>query len=443
MNRRAVGVVLAGFLSGGAAIAGCNFIVDAGDYAVAPDAGVILRAEAGTKPDGGGDGQGGKDGTADARGGLIGDPCSDNSECTRVTCGGEWCTEPCLSNAACGSNSRGEMNFCVQNGNGEFVCVPGCADKADCLPYEGTTCAQISGGTAFVCTTVTSAGDGGLADEEGGGGIVGDPCSDDGGTGCSVGTCNGSWCWTSCTSPTDTSCESNTLGELNYCALAASNLYMCFPGCSTNADCTPFANTTCSPNEQGTPSDGFSCSTPFGQIGDPCADSQGCIPDAGATTCVESWCSAPCTSPTDTSCGSSSTGQANYCVKTTGATGYTCSPGCTTSDDCTPYPQTFCQPIAKGATGLICAPSGGLIGDPCSEDSDCSQGTCMGNWCDEVCAKAGSTECGTDTAGMANQCVLAMDSQNHCFPGCTTNSDCAPYPNTTCEPVTGGSVCSD
>jgi hypothetical protein len=36
-----------------------------------------------------------------------------------------------------------------------------------------------------------------------------------------------------------------------------------------------------------------------------------------------------------------------------------------------------------------------------------------------------------------------MDSQNHCFPGCTTNSDCAPYPNTTCEPVTGGSVCSD
>ncbi len=435
MRRHAWGVIVTGVLVGaGGAIGGCNFIVGAGDYAVMADddTGPILHAEAGKK-DAGGPPQKDSGTTADAQGGLLGDPCFDNTECTRGTCGGEWCTEPCTTNGECGMNSVGQTNFCVPNTNGELICVPGCSTQSDCDNFEGTTC------TMSLCT---ESADGSSPDgNTGGGGIVGDPCSDDAGTGCAVGTCNGSWCEAACKSTSDKSCGSNSLDELNYCVQTASG-FMCFPGCSTNADCTPFPDTTCSPNTIGSTADGFSCSIPFGQIGDPCSDAEGCVADAGATMCVGSWCSAACTSLTDKSCGTSSTGQANSCVKAAGV--FTCSPGCTTSDDCAPYPQTFCQPVAKGSTALACSPSGGLIADPCSQDSDCTQGTCMSNWCNEVCTQTGSASCGTDSAGMASQCLEATDSENHCFPGCLTDFDCTPYPNTTCVAApTSGSVCSN
>jgi hypothetical protein len=453
MNRHAVGVVIAGFLGGVAgAVGGCNFIVGAGDYAVGADAGTILHAE------GGADGSKSHDGGPNAHGGRLGDPCTKNSQCTHGTCGSEWCTSTCTSNSACGSNSSGEMNSCVPNSNGEFICVPGCSTPADCLNYPGTTCAQIEGGTAFVCTLETP--DGGFGDGGDGGGIIGDPCSDDGGVGCSTGTCNGSWCQANCSSSNDTSCGSNSVGVPNSCASTGSG-FVCFPGCSTNGDCTPYIGTTCTPNVIGSPDAGFSCSDPNGEIGDPCSNSAsspwlGCTGDEDAGTggdggselCyADTWCSVPCASSTDTSCDSSSTGQSNHCVPTTavdGGTEFWCFPGCTAAGDCAPYPNTFCEPIFSGGSGSICSASGGGIGDPCTTDANCTQGTCLGSWCNEVCSPAGSTTvCGQNSAGTPNVCILDTDMADHCFPGCTTDADCVPYPGgPTCQAISGSMVCS-
>jgi hypothetical protein len=346
MNRHAVGVVIAGFLGGAAgAVGGCNFIVGVGDYAVAKDAGPILHAEAGKGHDGGSDA-----GSA----GLLGDPCTKNSECTHGTCNGEWCTEPCKSNSSCEMNSIGEHNFCGQNSDGEFICIPGCETQADCLNFEGTTCAQIAGGTAFVCTLSTA--DGGFQGDSGIEGIIGDPCSGD--SGCAVGTCNGaSWCYTSCSSVTDPSCGANSLGEANHCAPTDSDSgFDCFPGCQTNIDCLPYSGTTCQPQTDG--GEGPICGGTFGVIGDPCENFDGGVwafctgSDASTEQCNGTWCTAKCTSATDTSCGVSSTGQANRCINTltdAGAdAGFQCFPGCTSNDDCVQY-LSFCNNLEAGA----------------------------------------------------------------------------------------------
>jgi len=445
--RRPLGLLLAALLgSAFGAVAGCNLIVGAGDYSVGGDASV-LHAEGGA--DGGKDGQAKKDAGPDAHGGLLGDPCTMSSQCTHGTCDGVWCTEPCKSNAACGSNSNDNTNYCVPNGNGEFACVPGCKTDADCINYgAGSSCGHIDGGTAYVCSPPT------LDASTGDGGIIGDPCSTQaGGTGCSVGSCNGSWCETTCASATDTSCGSNSLGVPNSCANTGTD-YECFPGCTTNTDCSPYAGTTCSPNVAGSTSAGYSCSSTYGVNGDPCSDSDAspwtaCTGDeAGTESCFAGeWCSEPCTGSGATTCGSSTTGQANYCVSSgassDGGSTYWCFPGCTTGDDCASYPDTFCEPIFAGGSGLICAGSGGQIGDPCDTDSDCTEGTCLANWCSQSCSPVGSsTACGTNSAGMTNYCILDTDDKmDHCFPGCKPangNADCTPYPGATCQTLTGG-----
>src|ERR1700689_5113625 len=86
MNRHGWGAMVVGLLGGIAgAVGGCNFIVGVGDYSLV-DAGV-LHAETGTHKN--------------ER--LLGDPCTKSAECKNGTCNGEWCTEPCKSNPACGS----------------------------------------------------------------------------------------------------------------------------------------------------------------------------------------------------------------------------------------------------------------------------------------------------------------------------------------------------
>jgi hypothetical protein len=338
MRQHAVGAILAGFFGGVVgAVGGCNFIVGAGDYAV-------LDGSVGPGNDSGSDAVAKKDGP-DAHGGRIGDPCTKTSECTHGLCNGEWCTEPCKTNAICGTNTLGNTSSCVPNSNDEFVCVPGCTTLVDCINYPGTICAQVDGGTAHVCTAESL--DGSFDGGDGSLGVIGDPCDDD--AQCGVGTCNGQWCQTSCLSTTDTSCGSNVFGSgfANDCLNLGDDNFECFPGCGSNFDCSFYSAATCQPVSDGGTE--FVCSSTQGLLGDPCSGSfTPCETDGGLDeTCNGQWCTVPCTGFGDNSTCStpSSNGQANHCAPTaTDAgtdAGFWCTPGCTTDDDCAPYLFAF------------------------------------------------------------------------------------------------------
>jgi len=432
--------------------AGCNFIVGAGDYSVGGDASALSDASGMQMLDGGdsgivpgedapaGDGRATHVGSSDA-GGRLGDPCTRNAQCAAGTCDGLWCTQPCNSNAVCGMNSAGESNYCVVNANSEYVCAPGCTGASDCQAYPQATCQPISGVAESVCTAAQSSGDGGTS-----GLSVGDPCTGSAACGQGSDSCNGSWCVAACTSASDTSCGYNSLGVQNYCVINGSGNYICFPGCTTNADCTPVAGTTCQPIGSG--GTGSICAGTNGDVGDPCstATTSPWSACAAGTTCEGTWCNTTCASSTDTSCGSSTAGINNDCVANTGGT-YSCFPGCTTGNDCAPYAGTFCQQIYGGGAGYVCAASGGKVGDACNSNSDCKQAgsTCAGSWCTAPCTSSTDTSCGTDSEGLTNYCVQDSTTLVYdCFPGCNSDLDCTPYPGASCLSTGTGSqtVCS-
>jgi hypothetical protein len=436
-------VFLVALAGAGGSAAGCNFIVGVGDYAVG-------EADAASGDDGassGGSGSSsggpGDDSVAppgDAAG-KIGDPCAQTADCTRGTCNGQWCTQACTSNSACGDNSFGQPNYCVVSGGGQ-ACAPGCAADPDCAPYGGTSCTRIPGGVALVCTR-SSATDGSV-----GPGGIGDPCATD--ADCTVGTCLGGpypagqtgWCSRACGSAMDTSCGSNTVGRANLCILNGADAFICFPGCATNTDCTPFSGVTCQVTTAGAKT--FICASTNGNAGDPCstsANSQWSTCTSPATCSNDIWCSQSCT--TDSSCGANTAGQAGFCVPST-AGGSICFPGCTAYDDCATYPGTFCQQIYGSTRGFVCAASGHKIGDPCATNADCKQGTCAGNWCSQSCTSTSDTTCGTNSEGQTNRCVRNKNSAYVCFPGCTATSDCTAFGGATCKSFSGvgGTVCS-
>ncbi len=435
------------------AAAGCNLVVGVGDYAVGDSgaSGQMSPPEGGTGGsdgttaddvgtglmDSGGDGGGTHIGKSDA-GGRLGDPCNGNGQCSVGTCD-TWCTQPCTTNAVCGMNSAGGANYCVQNANDEFVCVPGCMMDSDCQAYAGATCQPISGVAESVCTASTTNVDGGSS------GInVGDPCTGSGSCGQGADTCNGSWCVQTCKSEDDTSCGYNSLGVSNYCVENGENVFICFPGCSTNADCSPILGTTCQPTIDNASE--LICAGTNGDIGDPCSSATPAVWSACTEgTCEVGWCDTTCTSATDTSCGSNSAGMQNYCVENS-KNAFSCFPGCASDDDCAPYTNTFCQPINGGAA-FVCANSGGQLGDACSTNAQCTAAgsTCAGSWCTQPCKSSSDTSCGIDTEGNTNYCVQDSTTLDYvCFPGCSTDADCTPYEGSDCESSGVGSqmVCS-
>jgi hypothetical protein len=82
----------------------------------------------------------------------------------------------------------------------------------------------------------------------------------------------------------------------------------------------------------------------------------------------------------------------------------------------------------SGGTG---ATSGGPgIGDPCAT-ATCGSGlTCTGKWCTDACTS--SSQCGTNSLGKNNACELSTTGSRFCFPGCTTQTDCAGFAETQC-----------
>src|ERR1019366_3902214 len=159
-----------------------------------------------------------------AAGGTIGDPCSVNADCAKGTCNGDWCTEACAPAIGCGSDSSGELNYCVENGNNQYICFPGCTKGGDCKAYGGTTCQPIAGATTgSICSAPAT-------------GLVGDPCTM--ASDCTIGTCESGivWCTESC--KVDADCGGpDSAGNPTYCVKNGNNQFICFPGCTTNADC--------------------------------------------------------------------------------------------------------------------------------------------------------------------------------------------------------------
>jgi hypothetical protein len=118
---------------------------------------------------------------------------------------------------------------------------------------------------------------------------------------------------------------------------------------------------------------------------------------------------------------------AGYCVDSL------CADSCTTGSECV---SGCCAPLA-GDVGSVCSapvycPPGGsaAIGDPCSLDTDCGEGTCTGLWCTWTCTT--NTDCPGD-----NWCLLSGADIYNCFPGCAADSSkCLDYPGTTCVQAT-------
>lgn len=89
----------------------------------------------------------------------IGEKCTSSSQCESGSCTGTsssdpgWCNDTCYSNADCGINAYGHLNYCLETEGGGDYCFPGCSSNADCTKYgPGITC-QNAGSGRYVCSS--------------------------------------------------------------------------------------------------------------------------------------------------------------------------------------------------------------------------------------------------------------------------------------------------
>ena len=164
-----------------------------------------------------------------AVGGLAG-ACYPNPDELRNEGGGS-CQSPgstCSLNSECCQSGTGvnEGAFCIEQTG---LCHATCAINDDCV---SNCCVPVTGEARGACMSASFCG--GLAG-------VGDPCASD--SECASGSCAG-WCQELC-SAADALCESapgslrNAQGFYNWCFDTSSGA-ACFPGCSTNSDCTVY-----------------------------------------------------------------------------------------------------------------------------------------------------------------------------------------------------------
>ena len=176
-----------------------------------------------------------------AVGGLAG-ACYPNPDDLRNTggtagTGGGSCQAPgdtcTLDNQCCQSGSGvSDGAFCIEQTG---LCHAKCASNAECV---SNCCVAVTGQALGACMSPSFCGLAG----------VGDPCTS--GSQCASGSCDG-WCLASC-SATDAICESapgelmNANGFYNWCFATSGGGAACFPGCTTNSDCTIYgAGYTC------------------------------------------------------------------------------------------------------------------------------------------------------------------------------------------------------
>ena len=149
--------------------------------------------------------------------------------CTQTSC--------CAEGSACGASAACEALFACIKGcaSGDTSCEDACqTDNPD-----GVT--PLSDFLNCLSVDCESACGGGLSGPTAG---IGDPCQST--ADCATGECNGHWCTKTCTSNTDCVSTSqsitNSVGQLVWCVESAGGTNLCFPGCSSNAECSGFGS---------------------------------------------------------------------------------------------------------------------------------------------------------------------------------------------------------
>jgi hypothetical protein len=229
-------------------------------------------------------------------------------------------------------------------------------------------------------------------------------------------------------------------------------------GCSTDADCK--GNRVClrgacvDPSNDGgpLPADGGAVDT--GTIDTGVVDSapsQSCSISFSSSTC-EACFAASCQSSCDGCSGDPACLAAVSCLSNCG-TDQTCQNACINALSSASASRLNAV-FTCAASCSSCLPPGG-VGDSCTSNASCTSGNCTGaGWCTEVCSASNSVCAGGHGSGglynqysQLNWCIMNQAGYDTCFPGCSTNADCAHFPGTTCKTfvdVNGGSdsVCS-
>jgi hypothetical protein len=368
--------------------------------------------------------------------GKVGDRCTTNAACASGDCTGlHFCSEVCASSADCGSNTAGTPNACLAATSVVEECFPTCATQSQCQAFAATDVCDPFG-------TVESP-EVGICRSGVGTGKAGDQCalnSDCASGKCAVGLLGqGPWCTEVCTS--SAGCGSSSAGTPNACLPDADGLDVCFPTCSTQAQCQALSPTaTCDPGAtvENTTLGVCFLGSGDGKIGDKCASNADCT----SGECAGSWCTEVCTS--SAGCGSNTARTPNECVLSADGLDL-CFPGCSTQAQCQALSLTAtCVPgttVENTTMGLCVVGTGtGKIGDKCTSNGDCASDDCaassgQGLWCTEVCTS--SAGCGSNSAGVMNECVLSGDGLDLCFPGCSTQAQCQAFaPSAACDPAT-------
>lgn len=164
--------------------------------------------------------------------------------------------------AACGDGGgSGSGNGGGYTHSYSSVCpsyVPGCSTSNKCTTCHyscGDYCQNLNGSTcgADDCMTcpsgyklqkVWSDGTGKCVKQSSGASNLGDcePCSSD--SECKSGSC-GTWCIKGCSDSMDCGTNSYGSGYPNFCLTNAGDSKTCFPGCTSDSDCSAYAGTTC------------------------------------------------------------------------------------------------------------------------------------------------------------------------------------------------------
>jgi hypothetical protein len=180
-----------------------------------------------------------------------------------------------------------------------------------------------------------------------------------------------------------------------------------------------------------------------------------CHAKCGADSECESGCCAKVTGETFGACAAPSAccecTAGSYACSGTGSI-QSCDDGCHwTTDSC----GTLCKSAGyDGTTGCefdadrghdTCSCFYGGIGDACTTSSTCAVGGCesLAHWCGPATDCVSNTNCiGTGpggrnhTSGYSNYCVGVTGGGHECFPGCSTDADCAGYSFGVCKAVT-------
>jgi hypothetical protein len=135
---------------------------------------------------------------------------------------------------------------------GAWNCALGCGGSSSCISACTSGLSSGSSGSLSAmasCEQSSCASECNATPPTGMG--LGDSCTS--ASQCGSGDCNnGGWCTQSCSASNNvcagghgTDGLQNQFGQVNWCVLNSSNVDICFPGCSTTADCTHYPGTTC------------------------------------------------------------------------------------------------------------------------------------------------------------------------------------------------------